>query len=111
MRISDWSSDVCSSDLAEVSNDWRVNIGANKAVEWPVGIGGKGNEGVAETVAQTTGSIGYVEYAYALQNKMTYSKRIKLEGQTVDPRNKDRRNAVSGKAGSARGVCGGGRTH
>ena len=71
--------------LADVSNDWRVNVGVSTSVEWPVGIGGKGNEGVAATVAQTTGSIGYVEYAYALQNKMTYTKMINKDGKTVAP--------------------------
>jgi phosphate transport system substrate-binding protein len=71
--------------LADVSNDWRVNVGVSTSVEWPVGIGGKGNEGVAATVAQTDGSIGYVEYAYALQNKMTYTKMINKDGKTVSP--------------------------
>jgi phosphate transport system substrate-binding protein len=51
--------------LSEVSADWKSKVGANTSVEWPVGIGAKGNEGVANNVAQTKGSIGYVEYAYA----------------------------------------------
>jgi phosphate transport system substrate-binding protein len=71
--------------LGDVSNDWRVNVGVDASVEWPVGIGGKGNEGVAATVTQTAGSIGYVEYAYALQNKMTYTKMINKDGKTVAP--------------------------
>ena len=57
--------------LSKVSADWKSKVGANTAVEWPVGIGAKGNEGVANNVTQTKGSIGYVEYAYAKQNKMT----------------------------------------
>ncbi len=71
--------------LGGVSNNWRVNVGVEASVEWPVGIGGKGNEGVANMVAQTKGAIGYVEYAYAKQNKMTYTKMINKEGKTVSP--------------------------
>lgn len=71
--------------LAQVSDAWRTKVGVEASVEWPVGIGGKGNEGVAATVAQTAGSIGYVEYAYALQNKMTYSNMINKDGKTVAP--------------------------
>ncbi len=62
--------------LSAVSDDWKTKVGTEKAVEWPVGIGAKGNEGVANNVANTKGSIGYVEYAYALQNKLTYTKMI-----------------------------------
>ena len=57
--------------LTKVSADWKTKVGNDKAVEWPVGLGGKGNEGVAAFVGKVDGSIGYVEYAYALQNKMT----------------------------------------
>src|SRR4029077_12779869 len=57
--------------LSKVSADWKSKVGANTSVEWPAGIGAKGNEGVANNVANTKGSIGYVEYAYAKQNKMT----------------------------------------
>ncbi len=71
--------------LAQVSSDWKDNVGANTAVEWPVGIGAKGNEGVAANVQQTANSIGYVEYAYAVQNKMTYAAMINKDGQTVQP--------------------------
>ncbi len=71
--------------LAEVSNNWRVNVGVEASVEWQVGIGGKGNEGVANMVTQTKGSIGYVEFAYAKQNKMTYTKMINKDGKTVSP--------------------------
>src|SRR5207248_8433409 len=56
--------------LAQVSDDWKSKVGFNTSVEWPVGIGAKGNEGVSNNVGQTKGSIGYVEYAYALQNKL-----------------------------------------
>ena len=71
--------------LAEVSPDWKSKVGVNTAVEWPVGIGAKGNEGVANNVANTKGSIGYVEYAYAKQNKLTYTKMINKDGKAVAP--------------------------
>ena len=57
--------------LSKVSPDWKTNVGEGTAVSWPVGVGGKGNEGVAQYVKSIEGSIGYVEYAYAIQNKMT----------------------------------------
>jgi phosphate transport system substrate-binding protein len=71
--------------LSKVSPDWKSKVGANTAVEWPVGLGAKGNEGVANNVAQTKGSIGYVEYVYARQNKLTYTKLVNLDGKTVAP--------------------------
>jgi len=71
--------------LAEVSPDWKTKVGFNTSVEWPVGIGAKGNEGVANNVAQTKGSVGYVEYAYAKQNKLTHTKMVNKAGKTVAP--------------------------
>jgi phosphate transport system substrate-binding protein len=71
--------------LSAVSDDWKSKVGTEKAVEWPVGIGAKGNEGVANNVANTKGSIGYVEYAYALQNKLTHTKMVNKDGKTVEP--------------------------
>jgi len=71
--------------LAEVSPDWKTKVGTNTAVQWPAGIGAKGNEGVANNVAQTKGSIGYVEYAYAKQNKLTFTKMVNKAGKTVAP--------------------------
>lgn len=71
--------------LSKVSPEWKSKVGVNTAVEWPVGIGAKGNEGVANNAGQTKGSIGYVEYAYAKQNKMTYAKMINRAGKTVSP--------------------------
>jgi phosphate transport system substrate-binding protein len=71
--------------LVKVSPDWKSKVGSATAVEWPVGIGAKGNEGVANNVAQTKGSIGYVEYAYAKQNKLNYTKMINKDGKTVAP--------------------------
>jgi phosphate transport system substrate-binding protein len=71
--------------LAKVSAEWKSNVGENTAVEWPVGIGAKGNEGVANNVANTSGSIGYVEYAYAKQNKLTYTNMKNHAGKVVSP--------------------------
>jgi phosphate transport system substrate-binding protein len=71
--------------LSKVSDDWKTNVGESAAVEWPVGLGSKGNEGVAAGVGQTKGSIGYVEYAYAMQNKMTYADMVNRDGKTVAP--------------------------
>jgi phosphate transport system substrate-binding protein len=71
--------------LAEVSPDWKSKVGVNTAVQWPVGIGAKGNEGVANNVANTKGSVGYVEYAYAKQNKLTFTKMINKDGKAVSP--------------------------
>jgi phosphate transport system substrate-binding protein len=71
--------------LSKISPDWKSKVGASTAVEWPAGIGAKGNEGVANNVSQTKGAIGYVEYAYALQNKMASVDMINLDGKTVAP--------------------------
>jgi phosphate transport system substrate-binding protein len=71
--------------LSKVSADWKSKVGANTSVEWPVGIGAKGNEGVANNVANTKGSIGYVEYAYAKQNKMTTVNMVNKDGKSVAP--------------------------
>src|SRR5262249_27066624 len=69
--------------LSKVSPDWQSKVGSNTSVEWPGGIGAKGNEGVANNVTQTKGSIGYVETAYAKQNKLTTTKMVNKEGKTV----------------------------
>jgi phosphate transport system substrate-binding protein len=71
--------------LAKVSPDWKSKVGSDAAVEWPVGIGAKGNEGVANNVALTKGGIGYVEYAYAKQNKLTFANLANQAGKTVAP--------------------------
>jgi phosphate transport system substrate-binding protein len=71
--------------LSDVSPTWKTKVGYNTSVEWPVGLGGKGNEGVANYVARTKDSIGYVEYAYALQNKLTYTKMMNKDGKIVSP--------------------------
>jgi phosphate transport system substrate-binding protein len=71
--------------LTAVSKDWKEKHGAGKAVQWPVGSAGKGNEGVAAMVRQLPNSIGYVEYAYALQQKMTHTQMVNKAGKTVEP--------------------------
>jgi phosphate transport system substrate-binding protein len=71
--------------LADVSPEWKSKVGVSTAVQWPVGIGAKGNEGVANNVANTRGAIGYVEYAYAKQNKLTHTKMVNKAGKPVDP--------------------------
>lgn len=71
--------------LSNVSTEWLRTIGAGSAVPWPVGMGGKGNEGVASNVKSIKNSIGYVEYAYAKQNKMAYVQLKNKAGQFVKP--------------------------
>ena len=71
--------------LALKAPRWASQVGANDAVQWPTGIGGKGNDGVAAFVRQTPGSIGYVEYAYAKQNKLTYTLLLNKAGKFVSP--------------------------
>jgi len=71
--------------LATVSPTWASKVGANSSVEWPVGLGAKGNEGVAGQTKQTDGAIGYVEFAYAKQNKMTFTNLVNKDGKTVAP--------------------------
>jgi len=71
--------------LGKVSPEWKSSVGSDTAVAWPSGIGGKGNAGVAASVQQTVGSIGYVEYAYAKPNGLTYMDMINREGKRVQP--------------------------
>ena len=71
--------------LSKMSPEWKQKVGAGTAVAWPEGVGGKGNEGVAAYVQRIKGSIGYVEYAYAKKNKMTYTQVQNKDGQFVAP--------------------------
>jgi len=71
--------------LSKVSPDWKQKVGDGTSVDWPVGLGGKGNEGVASYVQRINGSIGYVEYAYVLQNKMSYALVRNRNGAFVSP--------------------------
>jgi phosphate transport system substrate-binding protein len=81
--------------LSKTSPEWKDKVGANTSVEWPVGLGAKGNEGVAGQTTQTDGAIGYVEYAYALQNKMTHTKMVNAAGKVVDPNIKSFQSAAA----------------
>jgi phosphate transport system substrate-binding protein len=71
--------------LSKKSPAWASQVGAATAVQWPAGIGAKGNEGVAGNVKQTNGALGYVEYAYAKQNHLTYVRMINHDGISVEP--------------------------
>src|SRR6266540_2206919 len=71
--------------LSKVSSEWKEKVGNNTSVNWPAGIGGKGNEGVSGQVKQTPGAIGYVELIYATQNKMPYAEVKNSAGQFVKP--------------------------
>jgi phosphate transport system substrate-binding protein len=74
--------------LSRVSADWKSKIGANTSVQFPVGVGGKGNEGVSASVKQINNSIGYVEYAYAKQNNLAYGLVQNRDGQFPNPDDK-----------------------
>ncbi len=74
--------------LSKVSPEWKEKVGENTSVEFPTGIGGKGNEGVAALTSRTAGAMGYVEYAYAVQNKLVYTKLINKEGSALMPSSK-----------------------
>jgi phosphate transport system substrate-binding protein len=71
--------------LSKVSPDWQAEVGAGKSLEWPTGIGAKGNEGVTQQVKQLEGSIGYVELIYALSNQLAYAAVMNGEGEAVVP--------------------------
>ncbi|MSP50760.1 MAG: phosphate ABC transporter substrate-binding protein PstS [Alphaproteobacteria bacterium] len=82
--------------LSKVNAEFGRKIGANASVQWPVGIGAKGNEGVAGMTQQTRGAIGYVEYAYAKQNKMNAVKLVNKGGKAVEPKSAAFQAAASG---------------
>lgn len=82
--------------LSKVSKQWKEKVGNNKSVSWPAGVGGKGNEGVASYVSRIKGSIGYVEYAYALQNKMNHAQLQNHDGKFVAPTSESFQAAAAG---------------
>jgi len=82
--------------LSKISKTWKEKVGNNKSVSWPAGVGGKGNEGVASYVSRIKGSIGYVEYAYALQNKMNYAQLQNHDGNFVAPTSENFQAAAAG---------------
>jgi phosphate transport system substrate-binding protein len=71
--------------LSKISPEWKAKVGTNTSVNWPTGIGGKGNEGVAGQIKQTPGAVGYVELIYAVQNKMSYAEIKNAAGEFVKP--------------------------
>ena len=82
--------------LSKVSVEWKSSIGEGTAVKWSTGVGGKGNEGVANYVARIDGSIGYVEYAYAKQNKLSYAQMFNKDGAVVTPNDDSFKAAAAG---------------
>ncbi len=76
---------IFTSYLSAISKEWKEKVGAANAVSWPAGIGGKGNEGVSAFVQRTNGGIGYVEFAYALQNNLVYAQLQNKAGKFVQP--------------------------
>lgn len=82
--------------LSKVNAEFKSTIGAGTAVKWPLGVGGKGNEGVAANVQRLKGSIGYVEYAYAKKNKMEYTQLKNRDGQFVSPDDDNFKAAAAG---------------
>lgn len=87
--------------LSKVSPEWKSKVGANTSVSWPVGLGGKGNEGVSGTVKQTPDSIGYVELIYAVQNKMNYGSVKNSSGEFVKA---DLESVTEAAAGAAKNM-------
>jgi phosphate transport system substrate-binding protein len=82
--------------LSKVSPEWKSTVGEGTAVKWPTGVGGKGNEGVANYVSRIDGSIGYVEYAYAKQNKLSHAQMMNKDGAMVTPTDDSFKAAAAG---------------
>ena len=82
--------------LSKVNPEWRTKVGEGTAVQWPLGLGGKGNEGVSAFVQRVPASIGYVEYAYAKQNKLTHTQMQNADGQFVQPDDENFKAAAAG---------------
>jgi len=79
------TSNIFTTYLSKVSEEWSTKVGKGSSVNWPVGLGGKGNEGVAGLIKQTPGAIGYIELAYAIQNSMAYAKVQNKVGNFITP--------------------------
>lgn len=86
---------IWSNYLSKINDEWKTKVGEGSAVNWPAGVGGKGNEGVASNVKQINGSIGYVEYAYALQNKLATVQMKNKDGQFVKAESKTFKEAAA----------------
>jgi len=87
---------IFSNYLSKVSPEWQTTMGEGSALKWSIGVGGKGNEGVASYVKQINGSIGYVEFAYALENKMSFAQMKNKAGKFVAPTEESFAAAASG---------------
>ena len=81
---------------AKVNEEWKSKVGSGSTVNWPTGLGGKGNDGIAALVQRLPGSIGYVEYAYAKQNNLSYTKLVSADGKPVSPTEENFANAAKG---------------
>ncbi len=79
------TSNIFTTYLSKVSDEWSKKVGKGSSVNWPVGLGGKGNEGVAGLIKQTPGAIGYIELAYAIQNSMAFAKMQNKSGNFITP--------------------------
>ena len=79
------TSNIFTTYLSKVSDEWNTKVGKGSSVNWPAGLGGKGNEGVAGTVKQTPGAIGYIELAYAKQNNISFASIQNKSGKFIDP--------------------------
>lgn len=86
----------CSPATAKVNEEWKSKVGSGSTVNWPTGLGGKGNDGIAAFVQRLHGSIGYVEYAYAKQNNLAYTKLVSADGKPVSPTEENFANAAKG---------------
>lgn len=89
------TTDIFTDYLTKVSADWKSKVGRGTSVQWPVGIGGQGNEGVANQIRNTLGGVGYIELAYARQNKIPYGLVKNRAGNYVDPEPKNVTNAAA----------------
>lgn len=94
---------IFTSYLSQVSPEWKISVGVGKEVFWPVGTGGKGNEGVASYVQRIGNSIGYVEYAYAMQNKLTFTQLENRDGRFVKPDYASFKAAANARSDSSKG--------
>ncbi len=79
------TSNIFTDYLSKVSEEWKSKVGKGSSVNWPIGLGGKGNEGVAGLIKQTPGAIGYIELAYAIQNKMAFAQIKNKSGNFISP--------------------------
>ena len=89
------TTDIFTDYLSKVSAEWKQKVGRGSSVQWPVGIGGQGNEGVANQIRNTVGGVGYIELAYARQNKIPYGLVKNRAGNYVDPDPKNVTNAAA----------------